>query len=245
MLSGKIAYFRSSFSPRSVSGLALWYDASDASTITLNGTAVSQWNDKSGGARNIVQATASNQPAYTSNGMNALSTVTFDGTNDRLLRTASDSVLTTLTRSLFFVVKLTNASGERCLLDIGNYLALTQSGTTGRWYDANPSTFTFPSANSAYSCSIVQDSTSGGLRVDGGTAAATGGATTSFGNGAFGIGSIATGTGLFWQGDIAELCYYTGKLSDADRQRLEGYLAWKWGLSGNLPSGHPYKGARP
>lgn len=43
---------------------ALWLDAADQSTITLNGSAASQWSDKSGNARNAVQATAVNQPQY-------------------------------------------------------------------------------------------------------------------------------------------------------------------------------------
>ena len=30
-----------------------------------------------------------------------------------------------------------------------------------------------------------------------------------------------------------------------DRQQLEGYLAWKWGLEANLPVDHPYKNAAP
>ena len=29
------------------------------------------------------------------------------------------------------------------------------------------------------------------------------------------------------------------------RQLLEGYMAWRWGVEGNLPVGHPYKTARP
>ncbi len=43
---------------------ALWLDAADTNTITLNGSTVSQWNDKSGNGRNAVQATASNQPGW-------------------------------------------------------------------------------------------------------------------------------------------------------------------------------------
>ncbi|MFM5944980.1 MAG: hypothetical protein ACKO9G_16710, partial [Dolichospermum sp.] len=39
----------------------LWLDAADSSTITLNGSTVSQWNDKSGNGRNAIQATATNQ----------------------------------------------------------------------------------------------------------------------------------------------------------------------------------------
>ena len=33
--------------------------------------------------------------------------------------------------------------------------------------------------------------------------------------------------------------------TDAEREKLEGYLAHKWGLSANLPDGHPYKNAAP
>jgi hypothetical protein len=29
------------------------------------------------------------------------------------------------------------------------------------------------------------------------------------------------------------------------RQKIEGYLAWKWGLQANLPNDHPYKNAAP
>lgn len=46
---------------------AIWLDASDSSTITLNGINVSQWNDKSGNGRNATQSTAANQPLYGTN----------------------------------------------------------------------------------------------------------------------------------------------------------------------------------
>ena len=34
-------------------------------------------------------------------------------------------------------------------------------------------------------------------------------------------------------------------VSEETRQKMEGYLAWKWGLEMNLPSGHPYEFAPP
>ena len=43
--------------------LALWLDADDADTITLNGSTVSQWDDKSGNDNHAAQSTASFQPA--------------------------------------------------------------------------------------------------------------------------------------------------------------------------------------
>jgi len=36
-----------------------------------------------------------------------------------------------------------------------------------------------------------------------------------------------------------------GVLSTADRQKLEGYLAWHWELEANLPGGHPYASTPP
>lgn len=56
---------------------ALWLDAADASTITLNGSNVSQWNDKSGNNRNATQATATNRPAYNASGFNSKGIVSF------------------------------------------------------------------------------------------------------------------------------------------------------------------------
>jgi hypothetical protein len=44
-----------------------------------------------------------------------------------------------------------------------------------------------------------------------------------------------------FQGDLAELMMLN-TLTDSDRQKIEGYLAWKWfGGNNNLPSNHPYK----
>jgi len=34
-------------------------------------------------------------------------------------------------------------------------------------------------------------------------------------------------------------------LTATQRQQIEGYLAWKWGLQGSLPAGFPYKSAAP
>jgi hypothetical protein len=48
----------------------------------------------------------------------------------------------------------------------------------------------------------------------------------------FGIGTPAQGGAGGWNGDIAEVIYYSAALSNADRARVEAYLAAKWGISG-------------
>jgi len=48
-----------------------------------------------------------------------------------------------------------------------------------------------------------------------------------------------------YQGSIHEMVIVRGNLSSGEREKIEGYLAHKWGLAGNLPSGHPYKTSGP
>ena len=43
-----------------------------------------------------------------------------------------------------------------------------------------------------------------------------------------------------WHGKLAELLIYNEALSDNEIKKVEGYLAHKWDLTGNLDSGHPY-----
>ena len=45
--------------------------------------------------------------------------------------------------------------------------------------------------------------------------------------------------------DIGEIIIRTEVDSTTNRQLIEGYLAWKWGLQSLLPSDHPYKNGWP
>jgi hypothetical protein len=56
---------------------------------------------------------------------------------------------------------------------------------------------------------------------------------------------IGTFNDQYWQGYVAEILVYTGTVSNSDRQTMEGYLAWKWGLQTSLPTSHPYKLSPP
>ena len=55
------------------------------------------------------------------------------------------------------------------------------------------------------------------------------------------IGATANNGGQFWPGYINEFLLVPRSLTILQRQQMEGYLAWKWGLQGNLPSTHPFK----
>jgi hypothetical protein len=45
--------------------------------------------------------------------------------------------------------------------------------------------------------------------------------------------------------ELAEFMIFQYLLTNDERQRTEGYLAWKWGLRHLLPADHPYKNASP
>ncbi len=46
-------------------------------------------------------------------------------------------------------------------------------------------------------------------------------------------------------GGLYEVMNFTSTLVTADRQKVEGYLAWKYGVASNLPVSHPYKSSPP
>jgi hypothetical protein len=62
----------------------------------------------------------------------------------------------------------------------------------------------------------------------------------------YGLG-VNTNTSDYFalNGYYGEVMYFNVQLSDANRQKIEGYLAWKWGLQASLPGGHPYASAAP
>jgi len=79
------------FSPSDLTGLELWLDASDSSTVlnsispdtpATDGQAIRRWLDKSGNDRHAEQTTGANQPLLDADGLNSKGVLTFDGIND-------------------------------------------------------------------------------------------------------------------------------------------------------------------
>lgn len=71
------------FNPKSISGLAAWWDFNDAATVTVS-TGISAVTDKSGNGRTLTQNTTNNRPAWTANSVNGKYAAVFDGSNDTL-----------------------------------------------------------------------------------------------------------------------------------------------------------------
>ena len=59
------------------------------------------------------------------------------------------------------------------------------------------------------------------------------------------IGGQVNQAGRYSHAKIGEVIITDYASATPERQRIEGYLAHKWGLTANLPCGHPYKTVGP
>lgn len=244
---------------------ALWLDAADSSTLfdSVSGGslvsadgAVARWEDKSGNANHAVQSDSNFRPLRKVSQFNLLDSVLFDGSNDKMQGSATP--MTTAEKMLVCVFKRTGSGGE-----------ILQNGITGSV--AQPSTLFRANGNTAIAGDVtttnvtistnlsvqwtqlgvsswVQQSNRTFLYWHNATGYSTTGTVVSPNPSAgYRLGVPANGDNFFthFSGSICELVAVSGTTLAQTRNLIEGYLAWKWGLQGNLPADHPYKNAAP
>ena len=237
------------FNPLQLSGCQLWLDGADpnalysdsgGTTLASVGGTIGYWKDKSTTGRHYTQATAANRPSYSSSG-----TITFSGSAQL---TNTSTWTTGVNYAIFVVVKpLTSTATWRTLLRgaTTDHPVLVQAGTTNLGYFANGSTgfnqfgtLTLDGTQVAIlhvnitSTRVYTAALNGTLTMS--SAASTGGADTQpF----YFLGTVNSSQP--W-GDIKEVIIYQATLDRQERQRVEGYLAWKWKLQAGIPTTHAY-----
>jgi hypothetical protein len=233
------------FTPTSIAGLQLWLDAADSSTITGT-SSVTAWRDKSGNGYNM-NKTSDTFPV-TGGAINGLNTVRF-ATGSSI----KQSTLVNGAKNFYWVGKIASAN-----LD-GYFFFLMGADGAYNWHasivgSGNP--YLYPYSVNTYVSPGLFNATAS--QYGGGTTAAV---DTNFGvlkyppDGSLTMISVAGITGdtyyqglcydrnipnRGWCGDLAEVIIFNQALSTTQHQQVEGYLAWKWGLQGSLPSTHPY-----
>ena len=241
------------FTPTSISGLTNWYDGSDPNAngiLPSNGTTISTWKDKSTNANNMIAQTAGTY-TYANNSQNGLGTVTF---NNSWYRTATANA--TYPFDVYVVVKLNSTTNAADVIGSGsnnsdNFNSLTfGEHTAGRWHNGSSGFSRTPNAVSSTSETstsflLMQWSIANnnfyiyrnGVQIMSTTSYTWGGPS----NQEFRLGNrYYTTANIQLQGSIAEVLFYNSQLQTSNRQKVEGYLAWKWGLQTNLPTTHPY-----
>jgi hypothetical protein len=242
------------FSPPQLSGLSLWIDAADATTFTLSGSNVTQCTDKSGQGYVLTVPGGYTSPVY-SNGVLAMS-----GSN-ALWSTTNFAVSGNTQVTTFLVGSITSIGNP----GPGAHIGLAGSATPPQYFGVlayqdggqtilyTPSCFgpdadrtLTPNINGQryllcafYNGTVIQGTYNGTL----GTSQSL--TTANFASRPFQIGMRNANTGGANDGTICESICYTGALTASQRQQVEGYLAWKWGLQARLPSTHPFAKFRP
>jgi hypothetical protein len=244
------------FSPKSINNLSLWLDAADFGSFTMTGSNISQWNDKSGNAKHAVQSTGSNQPTYSN------SNVFFDGAAEYM----EVSALTVRPANIFAVVRANNTtSGQMHIVRYGRnpgtsfefLLRQTNADVVGIWgYGTSSNLLSLTGSGSGTTSRQILTSTWNGtvanLYVNGSSVASSNRSDSQFvGTSLIRIGasfstdSDTASPSLLWNGSMNELLLFNQTPSQEERQKLEGYLAWKWGIQASLPSSHPFKNIPP
>ncbi len=238
-----------SFNPSTVSGLNLWLDGQYASSIELIDNMVSTWNDRSGQNNHFAKSN-DGTITYAEPGINNRPAINF-GTA-YLSRTFNISPSNEL--SLFMIVyHVSNVSGN-------SELFYSNAGPTSPGY-AYFDVFNNTNSSGLLSINIgnqTQVSTETDIRESISLVEVIATSTADvYVNGTQTNNDIVRGvlslnneikwaiSGGAFRGYIGEVITYPSGLSGIDRQRVEGYLAWKWGIQNNLPNNQPYKTAPP
>ena len=231
------------WTPKRVSGLQLWLDAADINgngTRFTNGASVSTWTDKSGNGYNATQGTSGNQPIFTGSG------IRFYSTNQNWMNLSQTFGNLFLSNNSFHVFIVVFGSGSGFITgQVGNtsqnlFLGYGFMDTyqSPWWLQGSPAV-----ADSVNAINAFEYTGSAGALYQNGTsyASKTGTLPLSSFSGPQ-IGRRYSGPGVAYHDHtFCEIVAYTGVvLTTAQRQNIEGYLAWKWGLQGSLPATHPF-----
>jgi hypothetical protein len=111
------------------SALSLWLNANDPTTITLSGSNVTSWTDKSVNTNTVAQATGANQPTLVTTG--SAKYVNFTGSPQILIgnaATPNSFPLLSADRSCFSLVNPSASIASGAILEYGNGAASFQVG---------------------------------------------------------------------------------------------------------------------
>lgn len=217
----------SGFTPSTLSGLVGWWDAADASTVTI-ATGVSEWRSKVGQFK-ASQATGNNQPVYQAARQNGRNAIYFDGVNDQM-QIGDMSSLFPSAATLILAYRPdsdTEYTAVRTAANSDFWAYPTARSYIGAFKATrlnNVSSPTMPTAANAI-VSVTSDASAYRVYINNTLAhdvAADFSAGTSH---AFATNSLGT----VMAGWFYEVLYYSRALSTAELTAASSYLSAKWG----------------
>jgi hypothetical protein len=227
-----------------------WYDPSDISTITDTAGAVSQIDDKSG-TEHLVQAVGSKQPTTGTRTINGLNVLDHDG--DDFLEKLSFTLPSSGDVAFFMVCEIDSVDNTFDSI-------FSVNGTTDFQLEArSPSQFLgalkstglgggiinfvdgpYDGAGTIIMCAIFDKTNSLRYVFSNGAEQGSDVYTTKLSPTTILSAFTNRAADASPNGAMGEFII-TSNVSAYSRQKIEGYLAWKWGSVESLPVDHPYK----
>lgn len=249
------------FSPLNLDGLSqqfslggqplqFWLDAKDGGSLVIDqNNRVKSWNDKSGRNNTATQNSITNRPVYKQEAFPGLE---FNGV-DTFLPIPDAARMISGTFTVFVVERRKSSKGSNYFMG-GTTGATNQNLVLGYRYN-NVGTMAFFNNDVDIRLANYQQSlepiriwtfektpTGRNIYINGERVGGDNNLATMLG---WGGAAIARFGNEFYQGMMHEVLVFNPVLSVDRRQKVEGYLAHKWGQATNMVAGHPYKTAAP
>lgn len=229
---------------------AVWFSA-QRSTVTQSGGSVSAIQNLGSLGGSLTESYVPNEPIYSASG--------WDGSRPSIMFTHSTLYLPWAYSgnrlAIFGATETSAGDGGRIVnLRTDNFegyadITVTQVARrnstqfqSARDYVDTP----FNVGDAKHIFGAVHGASGASLRADGGTAV------TNSQVGSFGFTQLFIGAEFggeygtnYVTAKIPEVIVLSYEPTSGEREQIEGYLAWEWGVQALLPSGHPYRNAAP
>ncbi len=239
--------------PGGVFGTTIWLRADAETSTTANGATVNSWKDQSKNANHVFQGTTANQPLYKNNSTDNINynpVVQFDGINDNMSDVNGMIGTATCNGAAAFTVTKTDAitassvfneatgSGGQFNLHLpwsnSNMYwdgTITPSRVNVVWGGTLGVPYLFSGLNDNTLALNRQIARHDGLQIVSGnnSVAYTGNNSPLY------IGSIAAGN--YFNGRMGEVILYRNSLTTNERNKIESYLAIKYGIVLDVSNG--------
>ena len=232
------------FLPINFSGCTVWLDAVDPNGTgaqPTNGSTISTWVDKSGNSKDMTIYAGT--PVFNINP----SRITFNGSTSLINSTFTSQIFT-----LFIVYLQTTATAPV-------FVTSSTLEYSGLWPNEGGTVYFDRGGNNWYTQASTFPINTRRILVIQYTANGTGASMFVWSDGTLSISTTSLGartvtalllgsrpsTSAFLTGNYNEVIQYDSVLTTVQRQKIEGYLASKWGLTSSLPTIHPYRQFEP
>jgi len=233
--------------PLRIPGLQGWYDATDTAYIINNANDVSIWQDKSGNNNHATVNDLENRPVLQSNG-----SIYFDGSsqyfnlpNNALPFNNSSYTIISVFTSVVSGGIITGGNGNWSVTGGVNSLDVIDGSNkvSSIWSSNNiQSSMTYNSGpNIVYTDYLSGSNRNLILNIQNVNTDQPNTRVQPNTNNTIGY-STANG---YLEGYLNEILIFNRVLTTEQKQLVEGYLSWKWSITGYLPWSHPYKFKQP